>query len=98
MRSARRRSARRRSPAVASAWVSQQVPTEPTRSHLPPRQGRFLIPTAATRRRLLAMAAAVATALLPQACGPRPPDGIVLVGATVIDGRGGPPKSDMVVV
>lgn len=44
------------------------------------------------------MTAALAAAALPQACRPRTPDGVVLVGATVIDGRGGPPKPNMVVI
>ena len=32
------------------------------------------------------------------ACGPRAPTGVALVGATLIDGSGGPPRPDAVVV
>ncbi len=35
---------------------------------------------------------------LPAACRKLPPDGIALVGATLIDGAGGPPLANAVVV
>ena len=40
----------------------------------------------------------VAATIVSSACGHRAPDGMVLIGATVIDGRGGPPKPNMAVV
>jgi imidazolonepropionase-like amidohydrolase len=45
----------------------------------------------------LALAALLATALA-GACRKAPPDGVALVGATLIDGSGGPPLPDAVVV
>ena len=53
--------------------------------------------TRADRRTGTALALTLA-ALALAACGPREPDGVALVGATLIDGRGGPARPDMVVV
>jgi imidazolonepropionase-like amidohydrolase len=47
--------------------------------------------------RCLALAALLAT-VLAGACRKPPPDGVALVGATLIDGSGGPPLPDAVVV
>jgi imidazolonepropionase-like amidohydrolase len=50
---------------------------------------RWLFPTFAV--------ASLAAALLP-GCSGRAPDGVVLVGGTLIDGRGGPPRPGMTIV
>jgi len=44
-----------------------------------------------------AASVAAVLALLP-GCGTRAPDGVALVGATLIDGRGGPPRPGMTIV
>jgi imidazolonepropionase-like amidohydrolase len=58
--------------------------------------------TSSHRQMRLAQSFAIATLLLAvasiAACRSAPPDGIALVGATLIDGSGGPPLSDAVVV
>jgi imidazolonepropionase-like amidohydrolase len=48
--------------------------------------------------RLGAAALALVLGGMAGGCHRGPPDGIALIGATVIDGRGGPPQRDMVVV